>query len=242
MAGTGDIRSQRMLSIYEYLNNSRTMLYSLISIAPLILIYEITALILGKNYFTNIRNQADFLFKEIFQIWGVQKISTFLLLLLFVVFFAVIFKERKTTPVVLNYFFIMILESAFYAAFLGFFIIHTTHLLLMIHPVLEMLHLNVFVAVGAGIYEEIIFRAFLFACTGYTLNRYFGVHTFLAYGISALFSSIIFSWMHYLGAEPFTWFSALFRFLFGLIFCVLYQFRGLGIACWTHVLYDIFVL
>jgi len=27
----------------------------------------------------------------------------------------------------------------------------------------------------------------------------------------------------------------------GLLFCLLYEIRGLGIAVWTHSLYDVFV-
>ena len=92
---------------------------------------------------------------------------------------------------------------------------------------------------GAGLHEELIFRAILFAGGSFVLKR-LGLRPMFAVGIAALGSSMVFSGVHYrgsLGEDP-TLRSFVFRTLAGLIFAAIYGVRGFGIAAWTHCLYD----
>jgi hypothetical protein len=95
--------------------------------------------------------------------------------------------------------------------------------------------------VGAGIYEEALFRLLLFTALGWGLRHLFGAP--VAFLISSLASAAIFSAAHHVGphGEPFDNLRFLFRALAGLYFVLLLQLRGFGIAVGAHACYDIMV-
>ena len=95
---------------------------------------------------------------------------------------------------------------------------------------------------GAGVYEEMLFRLMLLppvAAIGFRLGARRGLRIVVA----VVLTSVVFSAAHYLGphGEAFDTFSFAFRFLAGTFFAVLFVFRGFGIAAGTHALYDVFV-
>jgi hypothetical protein len=95
---------------------------------------------------------------------------------------------------------------------------------------------------GAGIYEEMLFRLMLYPI----LLRLLAVtemSTPLAIGLAMLLSAAAFSGAHHLGpyGEPFEPKVFLFRGLAGMYFALLFQFRGFGIAVGTHACYDVLV-
>jgi hypothetical protein len=96
--------------------------------------------------------------------------------------------------------------------------------------------------VGAGVYEEMLFRLLLVPPLAQSA-KHFGAPR--AWGIAAvvLLTSLVFSGAHYIGphGDAFDTFTFLFRFTAGAFFAVLFVFRGFGIAAGTHALYDIFV-
>jgi hypothetical protein len=94
--------------------------------------------------------------------------------------------------------------------------------------------------VGAGIYEEVLFRLFLFAGVVWVL-RQAEVSAGPATLASAVGSALAFSAAHHAGpyGEPFDGFVFLFRTLAGLYFTALFQFRGFGIAVGAHACYDV---
>jgi membrane protease YdiL (CAAX protease family) len=101
---------------------------------------------------------------------------------------------------------------------------------------------------GAGVYEELLFRLILLSFVAWSLKRI--GHAEQAGTVGAIvLTSFIFSAAHYVGpcGEPvlwgqFTfWFGALFRFLAGVFFSVLFVYRGFGIAVGAHAGYDILV-
>ncbi len=108
--------------------------------------------------------------------------------------------------------------------------------------------------VGAGIYEELLFRLLLLpAVIG--LYRLIGMSPGLSLVAAILTTSLLFSAAHYqfevvvLGnpfraawGEPFEWSSFVFRFLAGMLFSLLFLYRGFGIAVGSHALYDLFTL
>ena len=98
-------------------------------------------------------------------------------------------------------------------------------------------------SLGAGLYEELVFRVFLVTGLAWVLTRT-GVKSGRAYVVAALVGAAIFSAVHYVGAygDPFALASFSFRFLFGLALNGLYLARGFGVAAWTHALYDVLVV
>lgn len=96
--------------------------------------------------------------------------------------------------------------------------------------------------VGAGIYEEILFRLLLFGGLMWLLRLLtFAPPT--AFLLAALGSALLFSAAHHAGpyGERFEAYAFLFRALAGLYFTFLYQIRGFGIAVGAHACYDVLV-
>jgi hypothetical protein len=96
--------------------------------------------------------------------------------------------------------------------------------------------------VGAGIYEEVLFRLVLFAGLNWLL-RGVGVPALLAFSLAAGASAALFSAAHHIGpfGEPFDSYVFLFRTVAGLYFAVLFRLRGFGIATGAHACYDVLV-
>lgn len=106
---------------------------------------------------------------------------------------------------------------------------------------------------GAGIYEELLFRLMLLPLTIAALIGW-GVKPRTSVIAAVILTSLVFSAAHYrldlwLGpwhlTTPYgdTWalYSFTFRFLAGAYFAVLFQTRGFGIAAGAHAFYDIAV-
>jgi len=95
---------------------------------------------------------------------------------------------------------------------------------------------------GAGIYEELLFRLMLL--TGlFWLLRWMKVEPPQGRLSAVLASSLLFAAAHYVGpyGYQFTAFSFLFRFIAGVFFAILFVYRGFGIAAGAHAGYDILV-
>jgi hypothetical protein len=144
----------------------------------------------------------------------------------------------------LAWFIPMLAESCFYALFFG----------IAVNRILVTLGLQigrgggpltqVMLALGAGIYEELLFRVLIMGGLALLLMRATRFGPLVSWVCAALFSSAIFSLFHYLGAagDVFTVESFLFRFVSGALLAALYGLRGFGIAVWTHALYDLLVM
>jgi hypothetical protein len=96
--------------------------------------------------------------------------------------------------------------------------------------------------IGAGIYEEVLFRLVLFSGITIALRAVF-FPTLIAVPLSALGSAALFAAAHHVGAygEPFDQYVFLFRMVAGVYFALVYQLRGFGVAAGAHALYDVVV-
>jgi len=101
-------------------------------------------------------------------------------------------------------------------------------------------------AVGAGIYEEFLFRLVLISLTLFLLVDVFEVKQDIATIVAVALSAVTFSAYHFssgvLGTASFPWGQFVFRLLAGAYLGGLYAGRGFGIAAGAHTLYDIYVL
>ncbi len=94
--------------------------------------------------------------------------------------------------------------------------------------------------VGAGIYEEVLFRLVLFSVLVFVFRL-----TLLATPMAVLLASVLaalaFAAAHHIGpyGEAMNSQIFLFRFCAGLFFTALYVFRGFGIAVGAHAAYDV---
>jgi hypothetical protein len=106
---------------------------------------------------------------------------------------------------------------------------------------------------GAGIYEELMFRLALLPLAAVSL-RGCGVSRRPAWFLAIVLVSVVFSLAHYrwdfqlagmhiqTSGYAFEWYSFSFRCMAGAIFSLLFVVRGFGIAVGTHALYDLFAV
>jgi hypothetical protein len=103
---------------------------------------------------------------------------------------------------------------------------------------------KVMLALGAGVYEELLFRVVLVSAIAFIGRRLLGWRPMVAAGVAVVASALIFASFHYIGpyGDPLRLDSFVFRLIGGLAFSLLYVTRGFGITAWTHAVYDLLVL
>lgn len=99
-------------------------------------------------------------------------------------------------------------------------------------------------SIGAGTYEELVFRVFLMGGLLAGLTRWTKLGATNSALIALGVSSFIFSAFHYvpLGMDPWDLWSFSFRLALGALFGLLYWTRGFAVVVYTHAIYDIFIL
>ncbi len=96
--------------------------------------------------------------------------------------------------------------------------------------------------VGAGIYEEVLFRLALYGLLRSVLTAA-QVSARAAVALAAVTAAALFAAAHHVGphGEPVDGFNFLFRVLAGLYFTAVFQLRGFGVAVGAHACYDVLV-
>ena len=99
------------------------------------------------------------------------------------------------------------------------------------------------VSLGAGIYEELLFRVLVVGTLAWLAKRVFGWGPVAAGLFATILGALVFSLFHYIGpyGDAFRLSSFAFRAIAGVLFSGLYLTRGFGITAWTHALYDVLV-
>lgn len=101
-------------------------------------------------------------------------------------------------------------------------------------------------ALGAGFYEEVVFRVGIFGVGALILRKLFGtgVKGFVLIACWGVIEALMFSAWHYTGSmgDSFDASSFVFRAVCGLVLTAIFAFRGFAPAVWTHALYDVWVM
>jgi len=111
----------------------------------------------------------------------------------------------------------------------------------------RMLMVDIITGIGAGIYEELIFRLILITLLMMVFQDFLGMQKNNAIFVSVLISAVLFSAHHHVffangrlfTGDPFTWGKFIFRTLAGVYFAALYAVRGFGITAGTHAFYNV---
>jgi hypothetical protein len=232
-----------------YWRAAREPRYSLLFALPLLALYEGLSLALSHSAVSGIRNGADVLLKVIFVGFGGRNglIAFGALMLGMGAWLVWRDFQRHPGPVRIAVLAGMVLESIGYAALFGFVVSGLTAVLLG-SPLLSMggavaplpLGTQLVVSLGAGIYEELLFRVLLVSGL-VAIGRALGWGRPVSLGAAVVVSALIFSAFHYVGplGDVLTLPSFTFRAIAGVMFSALYVTRGFGITAWTHALYDI---
>jgi hypothetical protein len=239
------------MTLPPYWRAAREARYSLLFALPLLALYEVLAFGLTGSAFAGVRNGADVLLKTAFVTFGGRHGVAAFTLVLLGAGAALVWRDRRRHPGPLagRYFGLMLGESVVYAALFGTVVSTLTGLLLA--PPLAVAQSSggpaelgfgaqLVISLGAGIYEEILFRVLLVSglvALGTALKWRRGVA--VAFGV--VVGALIFSAFHYVGplGDPWQLSSFTFRAIAGLLLSGLYVARGFGITAWTHALYDV---
>lgn len=245
--------------VSDYWQCSRSLTYSVIFVAPLLILYELAVLALSRAQRLSVRNGADVLLKELFTYLGVHGPFVVGLLLGGGAAWLLWRKQRRSRRSLRPLFFaLMFIEGVTYGLFLQWGVMHLQGALLTTvqHPISTeevgggipsgplSFGATVVVALGAGIYEELVFRVLLVSGLTAIAYKVFGLHRLASSSVAVVLSALLFSTFHYLGSfgDSFDPRSFLFRWAAGVMFSGLYILRGFGITAYTHTLYDLFLL
>jgi len=238
------------MTLRGYWHAPRQPRYSLLFALPLLLLYEGLSWALTGSAHAGLRNGADVLLKTMFVALGGNRGVAMFSILLIGVGVVLVWRDRRLHPGPLDsrVFGLMMAESLVYAALLGSVVSALTALLLS--PMLSVtqiggperlsLSAQLVLSLGAGIYEELLFRVLLVSGL-LALGLKLGWRRPTAVAAAVVIAALIFSTFHYIGpmGDAFTLPSFTFRAVAGLLLSGLYVARGFGIAAWTHALYDV---
>jgi len=227
-----------------YLAESRSFALAAVSILPLVFVYHWGIIQSGYGE----RNLAEAWLVGPLRLVGLEAAHV-LNVALVIALLAVLWRSGRSRSFNLLIVVAMVGEAAFYAA-----------LLYKGAPALASLlderasgiafsidwraHAPLCLALGAGAYEELLFRLLLIGGGALLLGKVFLWGRQASVGVMLVISSLLFAAAHHVGplGEPFESYSFLYRAVCGLLLGVVFLTRGLGVAAWTHAVYNALVL
>jgi membrane protease YdiL (CAAX protease family) len=239
-------RISRLTRRFSEADGSRNLLSNLILIFPLLLAYQ-----LGVIVTYPMLNGVDFVSAFLFGTLGFTQSQYLLFVIAVVVTFLIAlfalkrhqrFHPRVVVPI--------LLESTIYALSMGTIIFLVMTKVLGIAPALaaalekQGLVSRFVMSLGAGVYEEIVFRLGLLGGLAALFERVLGWRRLLAVPMAFVLSAFAFSAVHHIGplGDQLALDVFVFRALAGIFFGLLFWFRGLAVAVYTHAFYDLYVL
>jgi len=228
----------------SYWRSTRSPLYSFLFTIPLFFIYEIGIFLTSSDDMFILRNGADALMRQILATFGIAGLYWIgaIFFIGFIITFILQRKYWEETQIHSDYFLLMMMESVAWSALI-YFLMSNVYLLLM-NPTGSMLVQQVTLAVGAGIYEEFLFRVLLIAGISVILGFIFQWSDKSRNWAAMVIAAGIFSSFHFIGeyGDFFSFNIFMVRFLAGIVLGALYFLRGFGITAWSHAVYDLIVL
>ncbi|MFN0207029.1 MAG: CPBP family intramembrane glutamic endopeptidase [Planctomycetota bacterium] len=238
-AGAGGLRA--------YFTESKGLAVSLVAIAPLWVLYEIG--LRATN--ANVMNGGEAVLQRVFNIFGEENGRLIWRVVLATVFFAAGVLVIRGGVSVIKTILLIAVEGCLYGALLG-------PASMMIQKKAESLFMalspaaaldwnrsiqNISLSLGAGVYEEIVFRLILLSAIYFIIKKSsgsVGSHSAAAAAAAVILSALVFSGYHYWPeGDPFVWKTFLFRAIAGAVLGTIFIFRGLGVAVYTHAAYDV---
>ncbi len=244
-----DVRAQRRFSIFgaDYWSLSRDPGVGAALVLPLWIGYEFGALTLNRGWAGRIRTGVDYLLTTVISEMGFPAVFSGLAVLLILLLLILRHgKNEKWGGFRARYFSAMLLESAVYATCVGFVVSSlSSHFLSVGAGSTERtLAATLVVNIGAGVYEELVFRVSVFSGLVFIAGKVGSLNKRVVSVWSVIASSVLFASFHYLPlfGESFALDTYLFRLFAGVLLCLLFIMRGFGITAYTHSLYNVFLI
>jgi hypothetical protein len=240
-------------ALKNYLTLSRAPRYSVTFALPLLILYEALAAALSRFAGEQMRNGADVMLRSLFiAAAGRRGPLIFVLCVIGVSVWLIARDLRGASRLDPRVFGWMSAEALVLALVFGVVIGTITARLISPFAPLAILGgqpklgigARLMLSLGAGLYEELLFRVLLVSGLLLVARRVIGLGTTLANTFAVVLGALIFSAFHYVGpyGDPLRLDSFVFRTIAGIAFSALFVFRGFGVTAWTHALYDVFVL
>lgn len=230
-----------------YHRMTRSATYGFLGALPLIAAYEVLIAVVNFGRpFAPVRLGAEMWLKILLP--APFGLGAVVLLVALAVVGGVIFYLERNRRLRLRprYFALMIGESALYAFVVAVGVSGVVTVLLSTGPALPReggFLTQMALSIGAGVYEELLFRVLIVGGLYWLLRRTLPQKRY-AYLAAAVVGALLFSAAHYTGlyGDAFGLDSFLFRFLFGLALNGIFLLRGFAVAAWTHALYDVMIV
>ena len=240
-------------TVFGYWGATRTATYGFLAALPLFALYESLILFVNTDPSAQIRVGADLWVKQLMALFGGTGLFALGIPVLLIGIWVFIRERRRRPPLRLDWFSWLVGESTVYAVVVALMVSTVVGLIFAAAPGMSPLlaqaanslstPMMLVLSIGAGLYEELVFRVVLVGGLFWMLNNVMA-KSWMAYTLAALIGALLFSAVHYIGAlgDPFTMASFTFRFLFGLALNGIFLARGFGVAAWTHAIYDVLVV
>ncbi len=236
----------RPARVRAYHAATRTATYGFLMALPLLAAYEILIRVVNRDAAQPVRISAEVWMKWVMPRLGDGGMLVAALVVVGIGTAVFIAERKKRIPLRPGYALWIMAESALYAVLLALVVSDLTQRLMAVAQNYEPgLVAGLVLSIGAGLYEELLFRVVLVGTLFLVLTRIVPeLGRVGAYAIAAVLGAVVFSAVHYVGAlgDAFELGSFLYRALFGLALNVVFLVRGFGVAAWTHALYDVMVI
>lgn len=240
-------------TVRRYWLESRAPRYSVLFAVPLLLCYEALVAVLPRAETGGVRNGADVMLESLFSAVAGARGPLLLGVVLVAAGAWIVVRDCRAHGWQLrsDWFGLMLAESVALAVIFGVVVGVITAQLLGAVRLLALApaaHFDVWtrlmVSLGAGLYEELVFRVLLVSGLAVLARGLLGWGPRAAGVFAAVGGALVFSFFHYVGAygDAFTVASFTFRAIAGLVLSGIYLVRGFGIVAWTHALYDVMLL
>ena len=240
------------MNLKTYWGASRAPRYSLLFALPLALLYEGLAVAIPEGGRAGLRNGADVIFQQTFELLAGRAGPLIFWGILIVVGVGLVVRDmrRNPGPLAAATFAGMAVEAGVLAVACGLVVSAATSQILSALAIQngEVMALSgpakLMLSLGAGLYEELLFRVVLVGAIAWFANRLLLWRPVPSGIVAVTIGALIFSAFHYIGpyGDRLELFSFTYRTLAGVFFSALYLLRGFGITAWTHALYDVLVL
>jgi hypothetical protein len=226
------------LKVRGYLKETRRPVYSAALVLPFLCVYHVGTILLHTTYI----NGADALIIRLLSSLSVNSMfgSALVLAAAFTIWQL---KTRASWNIRFGVLLFSLVESLCFALILLFaFGWMASHISMSAGSGISGIS-KLILYCGAGVYEELVFRAFLLGLLVAGFTFIFHMKEGAAATAAAILGALLFALFHYIGpaGDPFSLGSFFQRSVAGLFFSILYVTRGFGITAASHAIYDILV-
>lgn len=234
----------------DYHKISRSCFFGLLMVLLLLIIYETSSAAIYKGQAVIIQNRAEAMIKR--TLWFMGLYQFWMPWIAFGILLGLAFwqaRKQNLLQIKPPYFPFAILESLAYAVLFSLLMnlmttksITIKFLWSLLGDKAVALPAKMALALGAGIYEELLFRLGIFSFTLWFTRKVLPAKPYVHQGLALAVSAALFSGFHFLGMEPFSTLAFVQRFYAGLLLGAIFSWRGIGVVVYTHAFYDLFLI